>query len=262
MTDFKVNGLVIRESDHKDNDKILTVLTEKYGKLFVIGKGVKSLKNRHMACTQLFSYASFNLRKRGNFYYITDSDLIENYYEIRNDIVKLALSTYICDVLCEVSRGGIEESGVMKLALNTFYAIAKDIKSLELIRSAFEMKLASECGFMPDLECCSVCGKDNELFVSIDIMGGNYICDKCKSSALFTTVKDAFYETNTAKPILYVSSSVIQAMKYVCASRLERFLSFSLDKSECPSFFDACEKYLLNHLERGFYSLEFYKSLL
>ena len=262
MTDFKVNGLVIRESDHKDNDKILTVLTEKYGKLFVIGKGVKSLKNRHMACTQLFSYASFNLRRRGNFYYITDSDLIENYYEIRNDIVKLALSTYICDVLCEVSREGIEESGVMKLALNTFYAIAKDVKELEFIRASFEMKLASECGFMPDLECCSVCGKDNELFVSIDIMGGNYICDKCKSSALFTTVKDAFYETNTAKPILYVSSSVIQAMKYVCASRLERFLSFSLDKSECPSFFDACEKYLLNHLERGFYSLEFYKSLL
>ena len=76
MTDFKVNGLVIRESDHKDNDKILTVLTEKYGKLFVIGKGVKSLKNRHMACTQLFAYASFNLRKRGNFYYITDFNII------------------------------------------------------------------------------------------------------------------------------------------------------------------------------------------
>ncbi len=262
MTDFKVNGLIIRESDYGENDKILTVLTEKYGKLYVIGKGVKSLRNRHMACTQLFSYASFNLRKRGNFYYITDSDLIENYYDIRNDILKLSLSAYICDVLCEVSREGVEESDILKLALNTFYAIAKDIKELEMIRAAFELRIAAECGFMPDLEGCNVCGNVDEPFASIDIMNGNYICDKCKSSISFTVVKDAFYETGTAKPIVYVSSSVIKAMKYVCQSRQERFLSFSLDATEHGNFFDACEKYLLNHLERGFYSLEFYKSLL
>ena len=60
MTDFKVNGLVIREADHGENDKLLTILTEKYGKLFVIGKGVKSVRSRHMASCQLFSYASFN----------------------------------------------------------------------------------------------------------------------------------------------------------------------------------------------------------
>ena len=39
MTDFKVNGLVIRETETGEYDKLLTVLTEKYGKLFVIGKG-------------------------------------------------------------------------------------------------------------------------------------------------------------------------------------------------------------------------------
>ena len=38
MTDFKVNGLVIKEAEYGDNDKLLTILTEKYGKLFVIGK--------------------------------------------------------------------------------------------------------------------------------------------------------------------------------------------------------------------------------
>ena len=41
MTDFKVNGLVIKEAEYGDNDKLLTILTEKYGKLFVIGNGCK-----------------------------------------------------------------------------------------------------------------------------------------------------------------------------------------------------------------------------
>ena len=53
MTYFKVNGLVIAERELGDNDKLLTVLSERYGKLFVIGKGVKSLKNRHMCCSNL-----------------------------------------------------------------------------------------------------------------------------------------------------------------------------------------------------------------
>ena len=262
MTDFKVNGLVIRESDHKDNDKILTVLTEKYGKLFVIGKGVKSLKNRHMACTQLFSYASFNLRRRGNFYYITDSDLIENYYEIRNDIVKLALSTYICDVLCEVSREGIEESGVMKLALNTFYAIAKNVKPLEHIRAAFELRIAVIAGFSPSFDGCVECGNASSKFYYFDIVDGIIYCDSCKNKLFYTSAENEFLERGLSKPIAIISESVLAAMQYVIGARAERFLSFNLDEDELSSFYSACEKFLLNQLERGFYSLGFYKSLL
>lgn len=262
MTDFKVNGLVIREAEYGDNDKLLTILTEKYGKLFVIGKGVKSLKNRHMACTQLFSYASFNFRKRGQMYYITDSDLIENYYEIRNDILKLSLAAFICDVLCEVSREGVDESDILRLGLNTFYAIAKDIKSLEIIRAAFELRVATECGFMPDLTECRECGCQAPKYANVDIMNGNFICNDCQSKASFNIVIDSFYDTNVQRPVSIISNTVLQAMRYVCYSKSERFLSFKLDESEQNLFFQVCEKFLLNHLERGFYSLEFYKSML
>ena len=53
MTEIKQNGLVISERDLGENDKILTVLTERYGKLPVIAKGAKSVRNRHMPSTQL-----------------------------------------------------------------------------------------------------------------------------------------------------------------------------------------------------------------
>ncbi len=262
MTDFKVNGLVIREAEYGDNDKLLTILTEKYGKLFVIGKGVKSLKNRHMACTQLFSYASFNFRKRGQMYYITDSDLIENYYDIRNDILKLSLASFICDVLCEVSREGVDETDILRLGLNTFYAIAKNLKSLEFIRAAFELRLATECGFMPDLTECRECGCSDPSYASVDIMNGNFVCNECQSKSSFNIIKDSFYESNVQRPVSIISNSVLHAMRYVCYSKRERFLSFKLDESEQNLFFQVCEKFLLNHLERGFYSLEFYKSMI
>ncbi|MBQ9744930.1 MAG: DNA repair protein RecO [Clostridia bacterium] len=263
MTDFRVNGLVIRETEHKDNDKLLTVLTEKYGKLYVIGKGVKSLKNRHMASSQLFAYSSLNLRKTGNnLYYITDSDLIENYYEIRNDILKLSLATFVCDVLCEVSREGTEDISILRLALNTFYAIAKDIKSLEFIRASFELRILTECGFMPDLSHCRDCGCELPSIATLDIMNGNFVCNKCMEKISFTNAENTFFDTGMQRPVSIISDSVLQAMRYVCTSRQERFLSFRLDESEQEMFFQVCEKYLLNQLERGFYSLEFYKSMI
>ena len=263
MTDFRVNGIVIKETDFGEYDKLLTILTEKDGKLFVVVKGVKSVRSRHMATTQLFSYSSFNLRKRGNYYYITDSDLIENYFDIRNDMLKVSLATFVCDVISHIAREEIEEAGLLKLVLNTLFAIAKNIRSLEIIRAAFELRVALECGFMPDLTMCNTCYEVNPEYIYIDIMDGIFTCDKCHSKASsFANAEDPFLNAGISKPIAAVSFSVLTAMRYVLFSKPERFLAFNLDPTEQPSFFNVCEKYLLNHLEKGFYSLDFYKSLL
>ena len=262
MTEIKVNALVVRENESGEYDKVLTVISEQYGKLYVVGKGVKSVRSRHMASCQLFSYASFSLRKKGNYYYITDSDLIENYYDIRGDMLKLALASFVCDVSYEIAKEGVEESELLRLTLNTLYAIAKDVRSLEIIRAAFELRVASDSGFMPDLASCRVCEDEKPSMACLDIMDGTIVCDECRKNAFSAIVKDSFYETGTPRPISMVSLSVLEAMRYIVSVPQKKFLSFSLDEKEHQVFFATCEKYLLNQLERGFYSLDFYKSLL
>ena len=176
--------------------------------------------------------------------------------------MSLSLAAYICDVVCEVTKEGVEEADMLKLSLNTLYAIAKNIRPLEIIRAAFQLRTAVECGFMPDLSGCESCGDVNPPFSCLDIMNGHFICDKCRSEANFTFVKDSFYEMGVPRPVAIISDSVLCAMRYICNSRQERFLAFSLDENEHSLLFEASEKYLLNHIERGFYSLEFYKSML
>ena len=106
------------------------------------------------------------------------------------------------------------------------------------------------------------CDEENPDMMCLDIMDGTIICDKCRKNAFSTIVKDSFYETGTPRPISIISLSVLATMRYIISSKQERFLAFSLGESEHQMFFDVCEKYLLNQLERGFYSLDFYKSLL
>ena len=262
MTEFKQNGLVISERDLGENDKILTVLTEKYGKLPVIAKGAKSVRNRHLPSTQLFCYASFGLRKKGNFYYVVDSDLIENYYEIRNDLLKLSLASFICDVINDVTQEGNNDDEILRLTLNMLYAISKDIKPLEVIRATFEVRLASELGFSPDMSACCICNEKSNRTYYFDIIDGVIICKECKNKVSFQVEENAFTEKGLNKPLCILSQAVVDTFNFIINARQERILSFSLEDTEWTSFFVSAEKYLLNHLERGFFSLDFYKSML
>lgn len=262
MTEIKQNGLVISERDLGENDKILTVLTERYGKLPVIAKGAKSVRNRHVPSTQLFCYASFGLRKKGNFYYIVDSDLIENYYDIRNDILKLSLASFICDVINDVTQEGNNDDEILRLTLNMLYAISKDIKPLEVIRATFEIRLASELGFAPDMDACCVCHEKSTGSYYFDIIDGVITCQGCKNKVSFQAEDNPFAEKGLNKPLCILSQAVVDTFNFIINARQERVLSFSLEDTEWTSLFDSAEKYLLNHLERGFFSLDFYKSML
>lgn len=262
MTEFKKNGIVIQEIELEENDKLLIVLTERYGRVPVIVKGAKSLKNRHLACCQLFAYSSFTLRKRGNYYYIVDSDLIESYFEIRSDITKFALASFICEVANDVCQEGNNDDNILKLILNTLYLISKDIKPLEFIRACFEMRMCFELGFAPNIEQCCVCSNIISCDCYLDIFDGVVICSKCRNDANNTISEINYTDQGVSKPFIPISASIVQAILFIVNSKPERFTAFHLEESEHDSFYIACEKFLLNHLERGFTTLDLYKTLI
>ena len=51
-------------------------------------------------------------------------------------------------------------------------------------------------------------------------------------------------------------------MRYITGCDAKRLFSFSLDGPARKELADAAETYLVTQLERGFYTLDFYKSLL
>ncbi len=257
--DLEVDGLVIREVTTGESDKVITLLTAKYGRITITGKGVSSMKNRHAASAQLFSYSTFQLHKRGNFWYIRDTFFIECFMNIRYDVEKLALANYVCDVASDFALENVEDPELLSLTLNTLYAIANlDKIPLDQIKGAFEFRAAVQGGFMPDLYGCGVCGCDDEAEYSLDVMNGRILCKKCR-----TLVENdpSFIEDPSAKIFIRITQPVLQALRYIEAAGTKKFLSFTLDKLELSLFSVICERYLLNHLEHGFTSLEYYKNI-
>ncbi len=260
MEDIEVDGLVVREVKVGEADKIITLLTADHGRITITGKGVGSMRNKYAASAQLFSYSTFQLRKKGNFYYIRDTFFIECFMNIRYDLEKLALANYVCDVASDISLEDTGDPELLSITLNTLHAIANlDSKPLSLIKAAFEFRVASHAGFMPDLSACGVHGCEIADEAYIDVMNGRVVCKKCRAELMY----DPEYVDNDphAKIMIRVSPAVLDALRYIADAHVKRYLLFRLDEDELDGLSVVCERYLLNHLEHGFTSLEYYKKL-
>ena len=259
MEEIELDGLVIRETETGEADKIITLLTGERGRLSISGKGLSSIRHKYAASSQLFSYSTYLLKRKTKFWYIADAFYIDNFMELRYDLEKLALANYICDVAYEFAQEEIENRELMSLTLNTLYALAKRNYPPEQLSGAFEFRLAVQEGFMPDLSGCGICGRDvGGEDSSLDVMNGRLLCRKCRTEL---ENDPEYLADETAKILIRVSPSVHAALCYVEAAEPKKFLSFALDKNELSLFSVVCERYLLNHVEHGFSSLEYYKKI-
>lgn len=259
MKELTVHGLVVRETDVGDYDKILTLLTSEVGKITVMVKGAKSLKSKNLAACQPFVYYSYLLRKSKNFYYVVETHKIELFYHIRFELDKMALATYICDVAAELSVEGMADPELLRLTLNTLYALDTKDLPMQQIKASFELKAATIAGFMPDLMECGYCNEETKGDCYIDVMNGRILCSACKPLAENDEIMS---ESGTARLYMMITQSTLAAMRYVVYSPIEKFLSFTLDEDELYTFSRVCETYLVNHIEHKFFTLDFYKDLL
>jgi len=260
MEKIEVDGLVLREIQVGESDELLTVLTADRGRITVSGKGVRRIKSQHAAAVQQFSYSTLLLHKPNQYYYVADSLLLENFMGIRYDVEKLALASYLCDVAFDFSLEGIADPILMQLTLNALYAVSyRDKIPLDRIKAAYEFRLLCEEGYAPDLRGCGMCHCELHENCYLDVMNGRVLCKDCQERYVHS-VEYAMDDT-TSKIHVRLTPAVLLAMRYIQCAPTKRLLSFQLEKSDDDVLAVACERYLTNHLERTFSSLEFYHAL-
>ena len=253
----EVKGLVIRTTDIRESDRLITIFTEEMGVVSALARGARSLKSRKMSSTMQFCYGSYVLYKRGEYYQIKEATLIESFFGIRRSIEGLALATYIADVLLEVTVAEAERD-LLRLALNSLYAISEDKYPLEKIKAAFEIRTASIIGFMPDVLSCSVCEEKLGNFY-FHIMAGKLTCYNChqKMESQHADIHNPW----ESQSVCILTEGAKMALGYCIYSPLNKIFSFKISDEDMVLFAHASEDYLLNQIERSFKSLDFYKEV-
>ena len=253
----EVTGLVLKSVNLGESDRLITVFTKESGTVSAMVKGARSLKNKNMASSQQFCYSTFVLYKKGDKLWVRESNLIESFFGLRDTIEGLSLAGYIVEVLSDVTTAEAEEE-LLRLALNSLYAISEKKYSLDKIKSAFEIRAMSIIGFMPEVLSCRECGENAGDFF-FDIMGGSIRCYACKEKADRQRRDD--YDDGTREVVSILSEGAKIALAYLVHSPIERIFAFSISDADMDLLARATEKYITNQLERSFKSLEFYKEV-
>ncbi len=258
------DGLVIRVADKDDNDKILTVLTPDRGQIPLIAKGARSMHSKMLPLVQPYTYANFEIyEKNGPLGWLRGGSVIEPFYGVRNDLDKLSLAAYLCEVACDITGENEPAIDILRLTLNSLFALSKNLRSPWLVKGTFELRAAGFSGFMPEFEGCAVCQKSLSDPMYLDVMNGRLLCSECvRTAGQVRRTQMEMEDAGELSLLLPMSPSVTAACRYILRAPAQRMYAFTLEESERENFERVCEDYLLHHLERGFDSLTFYKSLL
>ena len=239
-------GLVLRETQYKDNDKLLSILTREAGLITAKARGVKSQKSKLRSGCGLLTYSSFSLYEKNGFYTITEADPIEMFSRLRQDLELLSLGTYFAQVLETVSSHGQSDPEVLSLGLNCLYALDRLDKPQAMMKAVFELRLMCLIGYTPMLEECAACGSgDASCFL---LEQGTLLCEVCR-------------QTVPVGNRLTLSGGVLAAMRHITGCEKKQLLSFALPESSLRELGEATEKFMQAQLNQGFSALDFYKKL-
>ena len=245
MTD----GLIIKENNVGESDRVVVVLTRDRGLISAFVSGARSLKSKNAASTALLAYSSLAVSKTKDTYRITEAEANEVFFGLRSDIEKLSLAQYICE-LCQVLVPYEVESGdFLRLALNSLHFISTSKMNIYLVKAVTELRMMTVAGFMPDLIGCRECGTDAVFPLFLDLPGGDIICRECK---IKTGASGAFAE---------LDRTVFAAMRHIVYSDFGKLYSFSVPDQSARYLSYVTERFLLTQTGHKFKTLDFFHSL-
>ncbi len=241
-----IQGLVIRVTNYKDTDALLTVLTRDHGKLTAKARGLRRKNSPLAASCQLLAYGEFTLFEYRNMYTINEAQIIELFSGLRKDLQKLSLGTYFAQVAEVLSQEDMPNPELLGLTLNCLHGLCYLNLADNLVKSVFELRSACIAGYTPDLSGCHVCADPYP--DRLNIKDGVLECSRCGLG-------------NSTALRMPITTGMLDAMRYICFCDGQRLFSFSLGENTLEQLSYVTESYLSSQLERGFSALDFYKSL-
>ena len=238
-------ALVIRSVPYRDSDRILTVLSDKLGRITVKVRGASRKNSPLSSASQLFCCSDMVLFEKDGRYTLNEAHITEQFEGLRADLHAMSLASYFAEVLSSQEEDeAAGSSELLRLSLNCLYALASGKYYRELVKAAFELRFVALSGYEPDLSSCALCG----CLLSGDTRAlpekGEIYCLEC-----------------APRFGVELSLSALTAARHFVSCELKKLLQVSLTRQDARDLSEFSGRYLKSCLERGFKTLDFYYSL-
>lgn len=247
---MKTDGLIIRDMNIGEADRIVTILTREKGIVRASARGARRVNSRLSTATRLFCYSEFNLYKGREKYIIDDAEPLEFFLGINKDLEKLALAQYFAQLSLFLAPEEEPAELYLRLILNALHFIENEGRPLHLLKAVYELRILTMAGYMPDIVACRECGAYEADIMYLESLSGTLLCSDC-----------SIQEHPDFAGWVALSKGALAAMRHAVYADFEKVFSFSLPEDTTKELAKAAESYLLCRLERSFPTLDFFNGI-
>ena len=164
---YRSQGFFLKKSARGEADELFTIYTKDFGKLKIIGKAIRKITSKLRGGTGLFYLSDIEFIQGKTYKTLTDASLIENFKNIRQNLVKLRIANEMAELVDSLVAKEEKEEKIWGLLNEVFQklencppagALAKAGKS-EILYYYFFWHLVSILGYRPNISDCSIGGQ-------------------------------------------------------------------------------------------------------
>ena len=112
-------AVVLSAKNLEEYDRLVTLLTEDLGVMTAYAKGARRQKGTMASATEQLSYSALQIFRNRDRTFVDKAEAETIFFAIRQDMDRLALASYFCQLCQELIPEGDTQAGYLHLMMNT-----------------------------------------------------------------------------------------------------------------------------------------------
>jgi len=144
MPAFTTDGLILKRSNFGEADRVITTLTNRFGKISLIARGVRRIKSRRAGNVEVLNLVKLHLFKAKS-YTLTEAESIETFPKLKENLVLSTVGFHIIELVDRLVP--IEQKNARLFDLTVAVLKILEESPRQIFIRAFEVKLLGILGF-------------------------------------------------------------------------------------------------------------------
>lgn len=172
-------ALVLRATNYRENDKLITLFSLELGKIGAILTGCNKPTAKLKFAGQPFCLAEFELIKTGELFKVTNASEIENFFDLSLDYQKMLAGSVVLES-CEAATQPKSAPALFVEVLKALKTLCFSDLNAKLVLSKFFLELFAVTGYKLGLDRCKSCGGHFTTHALLDLNSGSLVCGLCR----------------------------------------------------------------------------------
>ena len=175
INEVTTQGIILKQTPYKENDMILHVYTQDYGKIGILARGVRKMTSKNARATQPMMQSELMIHLKKGLSSLVKASPIDYFRHIVEHMDSEIVANYILEYYYRYIEDNDPLEKEYDILYQSLYTLNQGYSPL-LVYLLFNVFVLDHNGVSIDVDGCVICGSSQ--VVGISLLDGGFVCEK------------------------------------------------------------------------------------